>query len=1373
MGEYLGRIDECAGGIVAGWAFDRDPAGNPVEVEVLVNDEVVAAARADLFREDLRTAGLGDGRHAFQIGVPLTVGRSAPVVVRVRIRGTGMELEGSPKHLDLWSPNSPQRYRAHLDEAEGTRVIGWAVDTHDPARSVDVALYAGDELAGTARCTVERPDVADALGPPATAVCGFVIDVAERFCDGAEREYQLRMAGAPARRSVTRARLSLSRAQVGYVDRLQRGKLVGWAEDPSRTAAVLDVFVDGVFYAKVSADQKRRDGSAGAARNGFEINFGLVPLFGRPIEVDVRFAGTGIRLKRSPFRLDFTRAPKPLPTPAPVAPLDQPISVIVPIHNGFEAVEPCLRALLRHTSPRARILLIDDCSSDPRIGALLAGYGGIDRVLVRRNETNLGYTGTVNLGLSLTGEDDVILLNSDTVVGPRWVENLAVAARSAPDIGTVTAVSDNAGAFSVPESNQDNGVPIWLTSEDASRLVAQASAGIRPQTPTGNGFCMYIRRALLRDIGVFDQQSFPRGYGEENDLCMRAQRAGWQHIVDERTFVRHARSVSFGAEKEGLIARAKSIINARYPDYPVQVERFIESPAMRFVRHRVRGLWQGTAALSRPPRPRILFVLSTRTGGTPQTTRDLLRALRHLYHPLLLTCDAEIIRLFDCDTDDEPQLAEHSLADPIHLAPHTSSEYDAVVRRWLTDHAVELVHIRHIAWHGLDLPRLCRELGIPVVFSFHDFYAICPTVNLIDDTGRFCGAACSPTAGDCTVELWKRDRAPPLKHGWISTWREMIARMLDACDAFVTTSPGAKDMILGTYPALATKSFPVIPHGRDFPGLRERLQLGTELPERTRPIRILCPGNLGVSKGAKLIRALKALDRDNRLEFHFLGDVHTELRDVGHAHGRYDRSDLHARIAEIRPHFAGLFSIWPETFSHTLTEAWASGVPVIASGLGALGERIREHGGGWLLDDLEPEAVYRTILDAAADPDAYMRRLQEIVRWQRLVGRISGTERMAVAYHDLYRACLAKARSRIVEPQPPCLRVGLLAHDSSEPRWSQRWRDWRDHRGFADEVALLPVEIEAVLDMADRGDLDGLLVDPEAVPASQTAALADTCARLQLPLLLTAEGDTKGKGALSAAARAIFSECSTPAIAKAVELPPALPEFAWFGPRGAVPHAVPEKPAETIRLLCSVEAVGPQGLEFLASLSEQLRPRLPVELLVLGDIEAPGPACAVLPVPAFGSRRLDRVHWFRAVAATCDVALGFHSPRGPRAGGPGFLEFAAAGLPGVYSRSGPDSALVEHRTNGFLADNIAGDWLFWLEQLCRDVALRTGVGQAAQETVLARHLMRTHAPAYVAAFRRILGRQASGDTAAAALAQPPRRRRTRTSAREAIPVESR
>src|SRR5690606_34644463 len=151
------------------------------------------------------------------------------------------------------------------------------------------------------------------------------------------------------------------------------------------------------------------------------------------------------------------------------------------------------------------------------------------------------YTANVNLGCELGGDDDVVLLNSDTVVGPHWLRNLKQVAYQHDRVGTVTAVSDNAGAVSVPEAGTDRR-PGGLGVDAAARVVADTAIQATVEVPTGNGFCLYIRRSLLREIGAFDVEAFPRGYGEENDFCMRAMDAGWANLVAAGVYVAHIRS---------------------------------------------------------------------------------------------------------------------------------------------------------------------------------------------------------------------------------------------------------------------------------------------------------------------------------------------------------------------------------------------------------------------------------------------------------------------------------------------------------------------------------------------------------------------------------------------------------------------------------------------------------------------------------------------------------------------------------------------------------------------------------------------------------------------------------------------------------------
>src|SRR5690606_11375741 len=232
---------------------------------------------------------------------------------------------------------------------------------------------------------------------------------------------------------------------------------------------------------------------------------------------------------------------------------DRPgVTVVVAIHDAYEALRRCLASLERNTDARdTEILLIDDASTDPRVAELLDAWGRRAGVRVLRNDENLGYTRTVNRGI-VESSGDVVLLNSDCEVTPRWLQNLVDCAYRDPRIATVTTLSDNAGAFSVPDIGVANDRPVHLSGDETGRLVSRTSGRVAPVTPTGNGFCMYIKRSAIDDIGLFDAEAFPRGYGEEGDLCMRARAAGWVNVVDDATIVYHQRSASFGAEKAEL-----------------------------------------------------------------------------------------------------------------------------------------------------------------------------------------------------------------------------------------------------------------------------------------------------------------------------------------------------------------------------------------------------------------------------------------------------------------------------------------------------------------------------------------------------------------------------------------------------------------------------------------------------------------------------------------------------------------------------------------------------------------------------------------------------------------------------------------------------
>lgn len=266
--------------------------------------------------------------------------------------------------------------------------------------------------------------------------------------------------------------------------------------------------------------------------------------------------------------------------------------VVVPVHDAPDDVRVCLDAVLVHT-PDVRLVVIDDASPDPAVAPLLARYAA--RATVLSNERNLGFTATANLGIATAGAADVVLLNADTEVGPLWLTGLRRAVYASSNTASATAVSDNAGAFSVPELERDNPPPPGWSAADVARALWQDAGCTYPRMPTGNGFCMYFRRDAIVQAGILDGEAFPQGYGEENDWCQRAEACGWRHVIAGNVFVRHARSRSFGHERRRTLGAAgMDVLRSRWPNYEAAVDATLFSFERRVLDWRVRRILAGS-----------------------------------------------------------------------------------------------------------------------------------------------------------------------------------------------------------------------------------------------------------------------------------------------------------------------------------------------------------------------------------------------------------------------------------------------------------------------------------------------------------------------------------------------------------------------------------------------------------------------------------------------------------------------------------------------------------------------------------------------------------------------------------------------------------
>lgn len=264
------------------------------------------------------------------------------------------------------------------------------------------------------------------------------------------------------------------------------------------------------------------------------------------------------------------------------------LAVVIPVYDAPDELDACLDSVYATVGGRADVLVIDDASPGRATRSVLNRWKERSPASWRfhANRENLGFVGTANLGMTLA-PGDVVLLNSDTLVTPGWLEGLQRCLASDPAIATATPWTNNGEIASIPAFCQVNPVP--ADPARVAETIGRCGAASYPELPTAVGFCMAIARSAIDRVGMFDQARFGRGYGEENDFSMRARHVGLKNVLCDDVYVAHLGGRSFGPT--GLKPDESSMqrLLAAHPDYLEQVQAFIATDPLAARRAELLG----------------------------------------------------------------------------------------------------------------------------------------------------------------------------------------------------------------------------------------------------------------------------------------------------------------------------------------------------------------------------------------------------------------------------------------------------------------------------------------------------------------------------------------------------------------------------------------------------------------------------------------------------------------------------------------------------------------------------------------------------------------------------------------------------------------
>ena len=609
---------------------------------------------------------------------------------------------------------------------------------------------------------------------------------------------------------------------------------------------------------------------------------------------------------------------------------DGVVDVVVPVYRGLDETRHCIESVLAHPQKLPHeIIVINDASPDAALVPWLEQMAAAGRFTLLHNAENRGFAATVNRGMALHPGRDVVLLNSDTEVANDWLDRLHACACADECTGTATPFSNHATICSYPRFCGDNPLPEGYSVAALDRLFRETNSGRTTELPTAVGFCMYIRRACLRAVGPFDVEHFEKGYGEENDFCMRASALGWRHVLCANAYVYHKGGVSFTSAEAARKSQAMETLRTLHPAYESLVGEHIRSDPARPLRLAVDA-----RRILQDDRPRLLFVTHHWGGGVEKHVAELAE---------LISGSACVLTLRP-DKGGRLLLSWQKKNEVFDLVFRPDKDYPLLLET-LRAFEVQRVHYHHIVAlpeRVMDIP---RDLGnLPYDFTVHDYYLACPRIHLATLLQEYCG---EPDAEDCNRCL---RLSPAAAHTDIEAWRAQNSLLLNHADRVFAPSHDVARRIRRYFPAARVI---VTPH----PDMLTDDMQAPPAPKslaREAPLRIAILGALSPVKGADLLEqcAIDAVQRGLPLEFHLIGDAYRRLAQNPESrltiHGAYGEAELPSLLGRAAPHVAWFPARWPETYSYTLSECLREGLPIAAPDLGAFPERIAGRAWTWI-----------------------------------------------------------------------------------------------------------------------------------------------------------------------------------------------------------------------------------------------------------------------------------------------------------------------------------------------------------------------------------------------------------------------------------------
>lgn len=626
------------------------------------------------------------------------------------------------------------------------------------------------------------------------------------------------------------------------------------------------------------------------------------------------------------------------------------IDIIVPVFNGFEALRPCIDALLAHTDHTHTICILNDASTDPSVAPYLDQMAADNQhISVIHRTRNLGYLENVNQYLSrLNG--DVLLLNSDTKVTAGWLAEMSCIAAD-KRVGAVCPLSNNATILTLDTINQ----------ESLDGLADFASHWF--PVPTAVGFCLLLKQQVLEALGGFDPYYDP-GYGEECDYSMLIREMGLQIACAPAAFVHHQGSVSFQRKAAKLQSQHQKLLDLRWPDFQHEVASFVPYNPVKIIEQHLLAKHQA--------KPRILHVVHgiDNKGGVELFTQQLLSKLNDDFVHCLLIPQRPKKQKNKCAFESKFSLIEleQGNSKPKHIifnipADLNNKSLDSYFKKFIQHGQFKLLHFHSLVGVGTAVwPLICHQLGIPYFFFLHDHSGLCQIFSLsttVNNQEIYCGKQrLEVNSSQCLQCIQQKTKKTQLTTAsYLANREEIWQRIINNASRIYFPSDYLQAIYQQSHKDIKTKSSVFAPCFNPSSSIQTK-------PFDPETVNIAFLGQFGILKGAQLFIDL----------YHQMNAEHLNWQIIGGTDPKYNKQLENTQIKvtgsyeseQLASLLKGVDLIVfttqiPETYGITLTEAWNHGIPAVAPDLGAYSVRIKDQVNGLLYEPNNIKSLVSTI----------------------------------------------------------------------------------------------------------------------------------------------------------------------------------------------------------------------------------------------------------------------------------------------------------------------------------------------------------------------------------------------------------------------------